>query len=333
MENDMFDRGLRAALCAGLFAALAPGPAASQPAWRPDKPVELVVPTATGGNNDRMLRLVQKVLQEQKLVTTPVLVLNKPGGNQHLAVVYIGQHAADPHYIMMTNSTIFTNELNGLSKQPYTHLTPLALMIVESNAFTVGADSPLKSMRDVMARLKADPESLSFAMPARGGVTHIALAAAVKAAGLDPRRLKIVVFKTSGESITSIAGGHVDVMVSSLASVMGVAQAGKARVLGIAARERRGGAAAEVPTLREQGINTDAVAAWRGLSGPPALAPQHVAFWDETLAKVFESPDWKDYLAKNDLPPQYLRSRDFAQYLRGEYETTRAVMADIGLAR
>jgi putative tricarboxylic transport membrane protein len=333
MKKKTFRRALRAALCAAAVAALLPGTAASQSAWRPDKPVELIVPTATGGNNDRMVRLVQKILQDRKLVTTPVLVLNKAGGNQHLAVVYLDQHAADPHYVMMTNPTIFTNELNGISKQPYTHLTPLALMIVESNAFTVGTDSPLKSMRDVMARLKADPDSLSFCMPARGGVTHIALAAAVKAAGLDPKRLKIVVFKTSGESITAIAGGHVDVMVSSLASVMGVAQAGKARVLGIAAKERRGGDAAGIPTLREQGIDTDAVASWRGLSGAPGLKSQQVAFWDEALEKVFDSEDWKGYREKNNLPPQYLRSRDFSKYLQGEYETTKAVMADIGLAK
>ena len=333
MKNKTFTRAMRSVLCAAAVAALLPGTAASQSVWRPDKLVELIVPTSTGGNNDRMVRLVQKILQDRKLVTMPVLVLNKAGGNQHLAVVYLDQHAADPHYVMMTNPTIFTNELNGISKQSYTHLTPLALMIVESNAFTVGADSPLKNMRDVMARLKADPNSLSFCMPARGGVTHIALAAAVKAAGLDPKRLKIVVFKTSGESITAIAGGHVDVMVSSLASVMGVAQAGKARVLGIAAKERRGGGGASIPTLREQGINTDAVASWRGLSGAPGLTPQQVAFWDETLERVFDSEDWKAYREKNNLPPQHLRSRDFAQYLQGEYETTKVMMAEIGLAK
>lgn len=108
MKNDTLTRAMRVATCAAL-AALPPGEASSQAAWRPDKPVELVVPTSAGGNNDRMVRLVQKVLQDQKLVTTPVLVLNKSGGNQHLAVVYMGQHAADPHYVMMTNPTLFTN--------------------------------------------------------------------------------------------------------------------------------------------------------------------------------------------------------------------------------
>ena len=333
MRNATRAHRIGAAVCALTLIALVPAEAAGPSAWRPGKPVELVVPTAVGGNNDVMVRLVQKVLHEQKLVTTPILVLNKAGGNQHLAVVYIGQHAPDPHYVLMTNPTIFTNELNGISKQNYTHLTPLALMIVESNAFTVGADSPIRTMRDLMERLRADPDSVSFAMPSRGGVTHIALAAAVKAAGLDPKRLKIVVFKTSGESITSIAGGHVDVMVSSLASVMGVAQAGKARVIGIAAKERRGGPAANMPTLREQGIQTDGVAAWRGLSAAHGLSAEQIVFWDDALANVFNSGDWKAYLAKNDLSPQQLRSREFAKYLQSEYEITRAMMVEIGLAK
>jgi putative tricarboxylic transport membrane protein len=317
------------AVCCALGA-----PAAwSQSAWRPDKPVELIIPTAPGANNDRMVRIVQKVLQDQKLVTTPVLAINKPGGNQHLAVLYLGQRGADPHSLLLTNPTIFTNELNGVSQQHYTSLTPIALLLVESNAITVKADSPMKTMRDLMERLKADPDAVSFAMPSRGGVPHLALGAAVKAGGLDPKKLKVVVFKTSGESITAVSGGHVHAMVSSLASAMPQVKAGTLRVLAIAARERRGGAAANVPTLREQGIPSDGVAAWRGMSGPKGLSPAHVAFWDGALAKAIESGDWKSFLEENDLSSQFLRSRDFAKYLEGEYATTKAVMADLGLLK
>ena len=326
-------RAMRASVCIAALAALVPAHAASPAAWRPDKQIELVVPTSAGGNNDRMVRLVQKVLQDQKLVTTPVLVLNKSGGNQHLAVIYIDQHASDGHYVLMTNPSIFTNDLNGIAKQPYTHLTPLALMIVESNAITVRGDSPMKSVKDLLARLKADPQSLSFAMPSRGGVPHLALAAVVQSAGIDPKNLKVVVLKTSGESITSIAGGHIDVMVSSLASVMPGVEAGQLRVLGVAANERRAGAAASIPTLREQGIPTDGVSAWRGLSGPPGLTPEKIAYWDETFAKVFTSADWSAYRARNNLPPQYLGSRDFAKYLEVEYASMKAAVKDIGLGK
>jgi putative tricarboxylic transport membrane protein len=247
--------------------------------------------------------------------------------------VYLGQKGVDPHTVLLTNPTLFTNELSGISPQHYTVLTPLALLMIESNAFTVAANSPLKSMRDLMDRLKANPESVSFAMPSRGGVPHLTAGAAAKAAGIDARKLKVVVFKTSGESITALSGGHLDLMVSSLASVMPHVKAGTLRVLGIAARQRRGGAAAHVPTLREQGIATDGVAAWRGLHGAKGIAPAHVAFWEESFAKVADSSDWKSFLEENDVAPQFMRSRDFAKYLEGEYAVTKAVMSDIGLAK
>src|SRR5687768_16847948 len=146
--------------CAGLLVGVA-AIAHAQPAWKPDKPVELVIPTGPGANNDRMIRIIQKVIQEQKLVTTPVLAVNKTGGNQHLSVVYLGQKGADAHTLLLTNPTLFTNELTGISPQHYTALTPLALLVVESNAFTVNANSPMKTMRDLVERLKANPESIS----------------------------------------------------------------------------------------------------------------------------------------------------------------------------
>ena len=222
-------------------------PLAAAQSWRPDKPVELVIPTAPGANNDRMIRIIQKIMQEQKLVTSPVLALNKPGGNQHLSFLYLVQKGADPHALLLSNSTIFTNELSGISPHPHTALTPVSLLVIESNAFTVHASSPMKSMRDLMERLAANPESVSFAMPARGGVVHLTTAAAAKVWGIDAKRLKVVVFKASGESMTGLAGGHVDVMVSSLASVMPHA---KAERCACSASPRHNDAAAPLPTCR-----------------------------------------------------------------------------------
>jgi len=304
-----------------------------QTIWRPDKAVELIVPTGPGANNDRMVRLVQKILQDQKLVTTPVLALNKPGGNQTLALTYLAQRGADPHTLLLTNPAVFTNELSGVTQLPYTSVTPIALLLVESNAITVKADSPLKTMRDLIERLRTDPDAVSFAMPSRGGVPHLALAAAVKAAGVDPKKLKVVIFKSSSESMIAVAGGHVQAMASSLASVTPQMRAGNLRVLAITARERRGGAAASIPTLREQGIPSDGPAAWRGLSAPGGLSSAQIAFWDETLPKVVEASEWKAFLEDNDLSSSYLRSREFAKYLEAEYRAVRAVMTDLGLLK
>ncbi len=305
----------------------------AQPAWRPEKAVEFIVATVAGGNSDKLTRLAQKILQERKLLTTPAVVLNRTGGNQTLALTYMLQHAGDAHYVMLTNPAIFTNELNGISTRRYTELTPLALLVIENTVLSVRTASTIKNMADLAERLKADADSVSFAMPARGGQPHLSAAAAVRAAGIDPRRMKVVVFKGSGESITAVLGGHVDVMVSSSGSVLGQLQAGQMRVIAVAAPQRMGGAFANVPTFREQGINTTGIAAWRGFHAPRSLTPAQIAFWDDALAKVADSAEWRKNLEDGDLTQQFLRSREFAQYLEGEYATTRAAMADLGLVK
>jgi putative tricarboxylic transport membrane protein len=305
----------------------------SQPAWRPEKTVEFIVPTVAGGNNDKLTRLAQRVLQDRKLMTAPSVVLNRSGGNQTLALLYALQHPGDPHYVLLSNPAIFTNELNGISARRYTELTPLALLVIENTVLAVRAGSPIKSMADLSERLRADPESVSFAMPARGGQPHLTAAVAVRAAGIDPRRMKVVVFKGSGESITAVLGGHVDVMVSSSGSVLAQVQAGQARVLAVAAAQRMGGALADVPTFREQGINSTGIAAWRGFHGPRPLTPAQIAFWDEALAKMAESAEWKKNLEDGDLTHQFMRSREFAGYLDAEYAAARAAMSDLGLIK
>jgi putative tricarboxylic transport membrane protein len=302
-------------------------------AWRPDKTVEFIVPTGAGGNNDKLTRLAQVILQERKLLPSPAVVLNRPGGNQTLAVIYTLQHPGDAHYVLFLNPTIFANELNGITKVRYTELTPLALLVIENTVLTVRAGSPIKSMADLVARLKADPESVSFGMPARGGQPHLTAAASVRAAGADARRMKVVVFKGSGESTTAVLGGHVDVMVSSSGAVRGIMEGGQARVIGVAAAQRMGGSFANVPTFREGGVDTVGIPAWRGFLAPQKLTPAQIAFWDEALAKMTDAPEWKKNLEEGNLTQQYLGSRDFGRYLDAEYANTRAVMTDLGIIK
>jgi len=83
---------------------------------------------------------------------------------------------------------------------------------------------------------------------------------------------------------------------------------------------------------REQGIDTDGIAAWRGFSGPKGLSAAHAAFWDDALAKAVESTDWKQFLEENDLASNFLRGRDFARYLEGEYNVTKAMMSELTTA-
>jgi len=324
---------LTAALLAGALAAAASAPAPAQPAWRPDRAVEVIVPTAPGGGNDAFARLMQKILQEQKLLAAPVLVVNKSGGNQTLAAVYLGQHAADPHYLLFATSSIITNQIQGLAQYDYAEFPALGLAFLDFSSFMVPASSPLKSMRELLDRLKADPESIAFSVISRGGTSHAALAQAAKAAGVDPRRLKVVVYKTSGEASTALMGGHIQAAVSSAAGSTPQVVAGNIRMLAIASPQRRTGALAQVPTLAELGLPATGLTTWRAIFGAKGIGPAQIAYWEDALARAFSTDEWQKRMAEDNVAAPPLRGRELAKYLETQYAQTRAVLLELGLAR
>jgi len=300
--------------------------------WRPERPVELVVTTAAGGANDQIARAMQKSLRDEKLVTTPLEVMNKAGGNQTIAVVYVTQHAPDPHYLLIANPTLMGSHIAGITPLNHNDLTPIALLLTEHTVFTVPPESPIRSAQDLFERLRGDPEAVIFGVVARGGPSHLALSAAAKAAGVDPRKLKTVVFKTNSESLVAMMGGHIHAVASSVSSAVGQVKSGKVRVIGIVAAQRMSGALAAVPTLREQGMDVTQ-ASWRAVFAPKGIRPAALAFWDDALARMAATADWKKTLEDNNWTGQFLRGKDLAAYLEKSYQETRATMADLGLAK
>ena len=305
----------------------------AQPAWRPEKQVEIILPTAPGGGNDAVARLMAKVLQEQKLVTTPILVMNKAGGNQALSVTYLAQHPGDPHYLLQATSTLFTNQIQGLTQARYGDFPALALSFIDYSAFMVPANSPFKTIQDLIERLKTDPESVAFSVVARGGTSHAVLAAAAKAAGVDVKRLKIVVYKTSAEATVALMGGHIQGSVSSAAGSTPPVVAGQLRMLALAAPKRRPGAISHVPTLAESGVDAPILETWRAIFGAKGITSAQVAFWEEALARAFSADEWKAWMTKNDVTAPPLRGAELQKYLEGQYNHTRGVLIDLGLAK
>ena len=323
---------------AGLFTialmlALAAAQAMSQPAWRPERPVEIILPTAAGGANDQMARLIQKALQDTRLVPTPLVVMNKAGGNQTLAPVYLRQNAKDPHFLLYSTSSVFTAQITGLTQQIYTDLAPIALLLTEYSVISVHADSPIKTVRDLLNQLKADTQSIAFGVASRGGANHIALSQVVKSAGIDPKRLKIVVFKGNVESYLGVAGGHIQAVASSATAALPHVQQGTVRILAIGAPQRQPGPLAQVPTFREQGIDAHLVTNWRGVFGAPGLSAPQIAFWENAFARMVATEEWKKPANQDDLARYFLKGRDFARFLEAEYQISKAVLTELGYAK
>ena len=232
-----------------------------------------------------------------------------------------------------TTATIFTNQIAGITPLSYTDFTPLALLLVDYSVITVATNSPIKSMRDMVERLRADPEAISFGVVARGGPNHLAAAQAMRSAGIDPKKLKMVVFKTNAESLTAVMGGHIQAVVSSVSAALPQVQAGNARMLAVTAPQRVGGSIAQVPTMREQGIDAMGISNWRGIIGAKSISAAQIAYWEEAIGKTTTTDDWKKQLDTNNLASRFMRSREFAKYLEVEYNATKVAMTDTGLIK
>jgi putative tricarboxylic transport membrane protein len=305
----------------------------AQPAWKPDKPVEILVGTSAGGPQDHMARLLQKMLQDRRWFEPPVSVVNKPGGGGAVGLTYLNQHTGDGRYLMINATTMLSNHVTGKTAFAYTDFTPIAIMGVEYVCVSVRADSPIRSAQDLIDRLKKDPASLSVAVgTALGNATHMSFALAMKGAGVDIRKLRTVVFNSGGESMTAALGGHVDVAASAPSSVLQQAEAGKLRILAIGAPQRASGALAGVPTWKELGIDS-AFELWRGLAGPRGLSREQIAFWDDVLGKTVRTDEWKKDLAQNHVENVYRDSAATGRFWKSQEAEVRTVLGDLGLAR
>ncbi|HSQ06045.1 MAG TPA: tripartite tricarboxylate transporter substrate binding protein [Burkholderiales bacterium] len=302
-------------------------------AWKPQKPVEIIIGTSPGGPQDRTGRIVQKILQDKKLVSAPINVVNRPGGGGAVALSYLNQHSGDAHYLLINAMPLLSNHITGKSPFSYTDITPIAILGVEYVGLSVRVDSPIKDGRDLIAQLRKDPGSLSVAIgTALGNATHLSFALAMKAAGVDIKKLKTVVFNSGSESITAALGGHIDVAASAPSSALPQLRAGKMRMLVIGAPQRMPGELAGVPTWRELGINS-AFELWRGLAGPRGLSRAQVQFWDDALAKLVQTDEWKKDLERNDMIDAYRNSAESARHWKAEYEEVKAVLTELGLAK
>ena len=307
--------------------------ALAQSAWKPEKNVEIVIGAGAGAAADRTARAVQKIIEDRKLVPVTSSVINKPGAGYSLSWIYLNQHPGDGHYLAITTLALLTNAITGVNPLTYTDVTPIAQLFTDYVVVAVRADSPLKTGRDLVERLKADPSALSIALAASlGNQNHIATALALKAGGVDVKKLKIVVLNSSAISVTTLLGGHVNAVAATVTNVLAQMQAGNLRVLAVSSPQRLPGELASIPTWKEQGY--DAVFGnWRGVIGPKGISAAQVTYWEDVFAKVVATEEWKEAMAKNFWSDFYLNSRDSRRFLEQESRQLKALLTDLGLVK
>lgn len=300
--------------------------------WKPDKAVEIVATNAPGGGADRIIRIMVNVMQERKDFGVPISIVNKPGAGGALAYTYVNQRPADGHYVVLGAKSLLSNNLIGKGPS-YTELTPVAHLFDEYVSVTVKPDSPIKSARDLVALLKKDPTALSFGVTSSiGSPNHQGVAAPLKDAGADVRKMRIVIFNSGGAASTAMFGGHVDVVPITAAFAASMARQGQVRVLAVAAPQRLPGVLADVPTWRELGYDV-VVSNWRSVMGAKGMTTAQVAFWENALKRFTESDEWKKELEANFWVGDFKNSAETRKFLDRDNAQLKAFLTEIGLVK
>ena len=319
----------KAAFCMLLCLVIAAECACAQE-WKPQRNVDIVVNSGAGGTADRQARVAQKFLQSVTDIPS-VSVTNRAGGGGLLALNFMTQHPGDPHYLSILSTGILTNQITGLSQIRYQDITPLNILMRENVVAWVRTESPIASGRDLVARLKRDPASVTFAFStSRCNQNHVVIGMIARAAGVDPKALRTVIYPSGGQGMTAALGGHVDVWVGTAGGALPYMANASIRVIGISGPQRQPGKMAAVPTFREQGIDATYFA-WRGFLAPKGISASQIAFWDQVFAKVAQSDEWKKELEDNAWAEGYLNSAETRRHLDAEYELLSRMLVDLGV--
>lgn len=315
-----------------LTVALAVGGAQAQPVWKPERPVELIATNAPGGGSDRILRIMIKILQERRYVPTPVAVVNKPGGGGSVAYNYLNQHAGNGHYLVMGSRSLLTNHIAGHGPS-YTELTPVVRLFDEYIAVTVKPVSPIKSGKDLISFMRRDPTAISFGIATSlGAPNHQGAAAALKAAGLDLKKMKNVIFPSGGAASTALLGGHLDVVPISVGFGAQLLRNNQVRIIAVTSPQRLPGILKDVPTWKEQGYDA-VVEQWRVLVGPKAMTAGQIAYWEDVMRRMMDAEDWKNELETNFWTANYQTSAETRNFLARDNDDAKAFLAELGLAK
>jgi putative tricarboxylic transport membrane protein len=297
----------------------------------PARTIEMVPAGNAGGGLDLVARGLESAMREEKLLKESFAIKNMGGAGGNLAKTYIHQKKGDPHFLYVESNRIFVNRIVGTTNLSYTDVTPLGRLMTEYLVWVVRADSPYKSGRDVLDKLKSNPASVVFGVGTIPGNDQMNILRPAMALGIDPKKVQIVPFKSGGDLMIQLLGGHVPVISTGLSEAVEQVKAGQARFIAISAPQSVA-EFANVPTWRSMGIEVS-ILHWRGLFAPPGISDDVVRYWDQTLSKMVKSESWKKVLERHQWFDAYADSATFRKDLVQEEKAYAEILSQVGLAK
>ena len=318
MRRDMFLKSLAALAAAGAL------PVSAQTA----SAIKMMIPANPGGGWDSTGRALGKAMQDSGAAGT-VTYDNKGGAAGAIGLAqFVNASKGDPNAMMVMGAVMLGGIITGKPPVGLDKVTPLARLTSEYNVFVLPANSPFKTMKDVIDQLRKDPGSVKWGGGSRGSTEHIAAAMIARDVGVDPAKINYVAFRGGGEATAAILGGNVTVGGSGYSEFAEYISTGKMLPIGVTSATRLKGV--NVPTLKEQGINVE-IGNWRGVYGAPGITPEQRKALIDALAKTYKSKAWQDAMEKNGWTPAWMAGDEFANFVDSEFASMRATMAKSGM--
>jgi putative tricarboxylic transport membrane protein len=317
---------LRFVVLACMALALATGatPAAAQ--WQPTRDVEFVIPFGLGGGADLLARTIIKIMAEEKLVPRSVVAVNRPGGGSAAGVGHVvATKRADPHTLVLINPQTQITPLRVADAKGWRDLTPVMNFMLDDYLIFVRQASPFANAAELVKQAKVRPPR-SISIGSAGTADDMAIAVFESGAGVQ---LNIVRFNSGGEALTALLGGHVDLAAGNPLEFMGQLQSKAARALGVF-RATRFEALPDVPTMKEQGIETVPFQMWRGVALPQGVPAESISYWENVMRSVTRSKAFKDYISSNVAAEHILPASDFKAFLETQEALYRDMLAKLG---
>ncbi|MBP6776019.1 MAG: tripartite tricarboxylate transporter substrate binding protein [Piscinibacter sp.] len=320
---------IRTTLFAATFAL-----AASFAAAGPLDKTECIAPAKPGGGFDLTCKLAQSALMDAKVISDPMRVTYMPGGIGAVAYnAVVAQRPDAANTIVAFSGGSLLNLAQGkFGRYNENDVRWVAGIGADYGALVVAENSPFKSVKDVLAAIKADPTKVVFGAGGTvGSQDWMKAALTARAAGVDPKSMRFVAFEGGGEAMTALQGGHIHVFTGDAAETAQQIKAGsKVRILAVMSDKRLPGDLAQVPTAKEQGINVE----WpiiRGFYVGPKVGDADYKVWTDTFAKVMATPAYDKLRNDRGLYPFAMTGAELDAYVKKQVDAYRKLVAEFGL--
>ena len=290
--------------------------------------IKMMIPANPGGGWDTTGRALGKALQDAG-VASSVTYENKGGA---AGIIGLAQYAnatkGDGNSLMVMGAVMLGGIITGKPPVSLDKVTPIARLTSEYNVFVVPANSPLKTMKDVVEQMKKDPGSVKWGGGSRGSTEHIAAAMLAREVGVDATKINYVPFRGGGEAVAAILGGNVTVGGSGYSEFQQYIETGKMRPIAVTSAKRLKGI--DIPTMIEQGYNID-IGNWRGVYAPAGLTEAQRKALTDMVLKATKSKSWAESLEKNNWTPAWMPNPQFDDFVDREFASLRATMVKAGM--